>query len=171
MDSTHGMTPQTKNMKLSQSGGEKGKRARGAFTLTEVLVSVAICSFLFVSLYAGIAQSTKSLQRAREKLRATQILAEKLEVLRLYNWDQVNTAGDVPTSFSEYQYPSTSTNEPNKGIRFSGTIAISPADVHPAYTNTMRKVVATINWMSAGVRTTQRMETFISEFGVQRYVY
>ena len=159
-------------MKLSvNSGLESGRASRGAFTLVEVLVSLAICSFLFVSLYAGIAQSTISLQKAREKLRATQILSEKLEVLRLYNWDQVNTNGFIPTSFSEYQYPATATNQTDQGLLYTGTIAISAADVNPAYTNTMRKAVATLTWMSGGIRSTQAMETLISEFGVQRYVY
>lgn len=159
-------------MKVSVKRGLESARApRGAFTLVEVLVSLAICSFLFVSLYAGLAQSTTSLQKAREKLRATQILSEKLEVLRLYNWDQVNTNGFIPTSFSEYQYPATATNQTDKGLLFTGTIAIGPADVNPAYTNTMRKAVATLTWMSGGIRSTQTMETLISEFGVQRYVY
>ncbi|HVK57380.1 MAG TPA: hypothetical protein VM735_01260 [Candidatus Kapabacteria bacterium] len=156
---------------LQVKTGKSGRGTFGAFTLTEVLVSVAVCSFVFVSLYAGIAQSTTSLQRARERLRGTQILTEKLEVVRLYNWDQVNTAGYIPTSFSDYQYPSSDTNQPGKGVRYTGTIAIGAADVHPAYTNTMRKLVASVSWVSAGITNTQRMETLISEFGVQRYVY
>jgi type II secretory pathway pseudopilin PulG len=146
--------------------------AAGAFTLVEVLVSLAVCGFLFVSLYAGLAQGTSSLQRAREKLRAAQILSEKLEVMRLYNWDQVNTSGYIPTNFVEYQYPSDNTNMvAQQGIVYRGTIQLSAADVHPNYTNTMRKVVATVNWTSQHVTNQQRMETFISEFGVQKYVY
>jgi len=150
-----------------------GKRSglKGAFTLTEVLVSLAVCSFTFVSLYAGLAQSTTSLQRAREKLRGTQILTEKLEVIRLYNWDQVNTAGFIPSTFSEYQYPAQGTNGASNGTLYTGTISIGPAEVHASYTNTMRKVVATVSWVSAGITNTQTMESLISEFGVQRYVY
>jgi type II secretory pathway pseudopilin PulG len=150
----------------------KNGTARGAFTLVEVMVSVAVCGFLFVSLYAGIAQGTSSLQRAREKLRATQILSEKLEVIRLYNWDQVNTSGYIPSTFVEYQYPNDDTNMVGRqGITYRGTIQLSAADVHPNYTNTMRKVVATVTWNSLNITNQQSMETFISEFGVQKYVY
>ena len=150
----------------------KNPSGPGAFTLVEVLVSLAVCGFLFVSLYAGIAQGTSSLQRAREKLRATQILSEKLEVIRLYNWDQVNTSGYIPTTFVEYQYPTDDTNNTARGMTYYGTIALSAADVHPNYTNTMRKVVATVTWSPQnGMTNQQRMETFISEFGVQKYVY
>ncbi len=150
----------------------KNGTARGAFTLVEVLVSLAVCGFLFVSLYAGLAQGTSSLQRAREKLRAAQILSEKLEVMRLYNWDQVNTSGYIPSTFVEYQYPNDNTNMvAQQGIVYRGTIQLSPADVHSNYTNTMRKVVATVTWTSQNVTNQQRMETLISEFGVQKYVY
>ena len=158
-------------MNLRLGIGKNGT-ARGAFTLVEVLVSVAVCGFLFLSLYAGIAQGTSSLQRAREKLRAAQILSEKLEVMRLYNWDQVNTSGYIPSTFVEYQYPNDDTNMvAQQGIAYRGTIQLSPADVHPNYTNTMRKAVATVNWTSQNVTNQLSMETLISEFGVQKYVY
>ena len=147
----------------------KNRKASGAFTLVEMLVSMSVLSFVFVSLYAGLASSTSSLQRAREKLRATQILTEKLEVIRLYNWDQVTTNGFIPSTFTDYQYPNAGVN--NRGIVYSGTIALGPAEVATAYTNTMRKVTATVQWFSNGIRNTNQMETLISQYGVQRYVY
>ena len=168
-------------MKILRSKIGSSRTASGAFTLVEMLVSLTVCSFVFVSLYAGLSTSTNSLQRAREKLRATQILTEKLEVIRLYNWDQVNTPGFIPTTFTEFQYPSASTGTNTststsssmirRGITYTGTISIGPAQVHPAYTNTMRKVTATVRWFSNGIANTNEMETLISEFGVQRYVY
>jgi type II secretory pathway pseudopilin PulG len=157
-------------MNLPIISGKRGQ-GRGAFTMVEVMVALGIGAFMFVSLYAGIAQSTSTLQSAREKLRATQILTEKLEVIRLYNWDQVNTAGFVPSAFTDYQYPGLGTNAPNKGTVYLGTITLGPANVHPKYTNTMRRVVATVKWVSGSITNQQRMETFISEYGVQKYVY
>src|SRR5688572_7960005 len=162
-------------MKLSQLvNGKWIGTTRNAFTLVEILVSLTVCSFAFVSLFAGLTQSTQSLQRAREKLRGTQILTEKIEVLRLYNWEQLKTPGFVPTSFSDFQYPTSNTNGAGKGVTYYGTISITPvttAEAHPAYTNTMRKVTATVRWYSNGVGYNSSMETLVSEFGVQRYVY
>ena len=157
-------------MNLRVKVENKGRGRRG-FTLTEVLVSLAVSGFLFVSLYAGLAQGTTSLKSAREKLRATQILAEKLEVIRLYNWDQVNTAGFIPTTFTEYQYPSLDTNSTALGLVYKGTITIGPAAVHPKYTNTMRNVSISLSWANGAMTNTETMATLISEFGVQRYVY
>lgn len=158
-------------MNLRVNVENKGRGRRG-FTLTEVLVSLAVSGFLFVSLYAGLAQGTTSLKSAREKLRATQILTEKLEVIRLYNWDQVNTPGYIPATFTDYQYPSLDTNNPAaQGIAYNGTITIGPAEVHSKYTNTMRNVSITLRWANGASTNQETMATLISEFGVQRYVY
>ena len=134
------------------------------------MVSIGVGAFMFVSLYAGIAQSTSTLQSAREKLRATQILTEKLEIIRLYNWEQINTAGFVPAAFTDYQYPNMVGNG-NKGTVYYGTIELGPASVHPKYTNTMRRLVASVKWVNGSKTNQHRMETLISEYGVQKYVY
>lgn len=150
---------------------ETSRRARlpsSGFTLVEVVIAFAIAAIVSVSLYAGLARSFSVLQSARHRLRATQILTEKLEVIRLYTWTQVNTPGFVPTKFTEYYQPATNRNP---GIKYTGTITITPANVQPAYNNTMRKAVVQINWVSGGVPQQQTMETLISEYGVQNYIY
>lgn len=139
-----------------------------AFTLLELLIAMVIAGIVSVSLYAGLAQCFSSVQSSRHRLRATQILTEKLEVIRLYNWDQVNTPGFVPTTFKEYYQPATNGNQ---GILYTGTIAITAAPVHRAYTNSMRKAVMQVTWVSGVVTQELRMETLISQYGVQNYIY
>jgi len=146
---------------------QRRQRAAG-MTLIEVVIAMAIAGIMCVSLYAGLARSFGALQSSRHQLRATQILTEKLEVLRLYNWTQINTPGFVPGTFTDSYQPATNSNP---GISYTGTITISGANVHPAYTNTMRKAVVQINWVSGGIPQTHSMETLISEYGVQNYLY
>src|SRR5437870_1691715 len=81
-----------------------------AFTLVEVIVCTAIVSILFVSLYGGIASGFSLVTLARENLRANQVILEKMETIRLYNWDQVNSNGFLPSSFTAPFYPSVITN-------------------------------------------------------------
>ena len=137
-------------------------------TLIEVVIAMAIAGIMCVSLYAGLARSFGSLQSSRHKLRATQILTEKLEVLRLYNWTQINTPGFVPGTFTDSYQPATNRNP---GIAYTGRITITDANVQPAYTNTMRKAVVQLNWVSGGIPQQHSMETLISEYGVQNYIY
>ena len=141
---------------------------RSGFTIAEVLIAMAIAGIVGVSLYAGLARSFSALQGSRHSLRATQILTEKLEVIRLYNWTQINTAGFVPSTFTEYYQPATNSSP---GITYTGTITITGANVSSAYTNTMRKAVVQVTWVSSGITLTQSMETLISQNGVQNYIY
>jgi prepilin-type N-terminal cleavage/methylation domain-containing protein len=140
----------------------------GGFTLMEIVIAMAIAGVVCVSLYAGLAQAFGAVQSARHRLRATQILTEKLEVLRLYNWTQINTPGFVPDKFTEYYQPATNRNP---GIVYTGTLTLTSANVQPAYTNTMRRAVVELRWVSGGIPQQHSMETLISEYGVQNYIY
>lgn len=148
------------------------RRTRSSgFTLVEVAIAVGIGSIVFVSLYAGLARCFNSVQSARHRLRATQTLTEKMELVRLYNWTQINTPGFMPATFTEYYHPLTNGAQGNAEITYSGTITLTAAPVQPAYTNTMRKAVIQVTWVSGGITNQQRMETLISQYGVQNYIY
>jgi prepilin-type N-terminal cleavage/methylation domain-containing protein len=141
------------------------------FTLLEALIAMVIAGIVSVSLYAGLAQCFSSVQSSRHRLRATQILTEKLEVIRLYNWDQINTKSPtnfVPKTFTEYYQPATNSS---RGIVYTGTITITNAPVQPEYTDTMRKAIAEVTWVSGVVTQNLRMETLISQYGIQNYIY
>src|SRR5262245_51716942 len=98
---------------------------------------------VFVALYAGMTTGFQSVRAARENLRATQILLEKFETLRLYNWDQITTSGFVPDRFTNYFAPSQS----SQGVAYVGTVTISPdMPILEAYSNDMRMVVITLSW-------------------------
>jgi prepilin-type N-terminal cleavage/methylation domain-containing protein len=66
--------------------------ARAAFTLVELVVAMAVIGVVVVSLYGGITSGISSVRMARENLRATQILVEKTEAIRLYRWDQITNS-------------------------------------------------------------------------------
>ncbi len=69
-----------------------------AFTLIEVMMGVALMGLLSASLYAGLSYGFAEISLSREEERATQILEERMEVVRLLNWDQVvNLPGFIPT--------------------------------------------------------------------------
>jgi prepilin-type N-terminal cleavage/methylation domain-containing protein len=72
-------------------------RSRG-YTIPEVLVSVAAFSVVAAGLFAGLGQAVRMLGDTRNTLRATQILQEQMETIRLYTWDQINSNGFVVLS-------------------------------------------------------------------------
>jgi len=166
-----GPTLERQRMNLTSAMPQRQLTRRSGFTMVEVLIAMGIAGLVFVTLYLGLAQCVSAVQSARYRLRATQILTEKLEAIRLYNWDQINTPGFIPKNFTEYYKPGKNSSLSPVGIRFSGTITVTNALVQPAYDNTMRKVVAQVSWVSRGSIHQERMETLVSQYGIQNYLY
>ena len=156
-------------MKLSPFFPRKGSASTG-FSLIEVLVAMAIVGILFVSLYAGFLSGFQVIHLSRENLRATQILLEKMETIRLYTWDQVNSNGFIPKTFTAYYYPG-ETNA--SGLRYSGSVTITnmPPDSQITYGANMRQVTVAITWTNSNIRRVREMTTFISRYGLQNYIY
>ena len=153
---------------------ERGcRQRRSGFTLAEILVAIGVIGFAFATLYLTISQSFATWQRSRERMRGNQILLEKLDVIRVYNWTQINTPGFVPSTFTEYYKPPASggANGVGAGTVYQGTMKVTTANVSPSYSNTMRRVVATLTWQRGGITNNLQMETFVSRYGIQNFVY
>jgi type II secretory pathway pseudopilin PulG len=143
-----------------------------AFALTEALIAVALFGVMFLSLYSGISSGFDVVNLARENVRATQVALEKLETIRMYSWDQVNSNGYIPRSFTAPFYPTTqrSSSSGGSGVVYHGRTEIAPAIVDPVYSNSMREVTITLTWTNGTTGRRREMKTFISEYGMQRYI-
>jgi len=140
-----------------------------AFTLLEVMFAVVIVGVEFVSLYVAISQGFAVVQSTRENLRATQIMQEQVEIIRVLDWSKITTNAS-PWSFNASFYPAGGTN--NEGIVYSGSIAITDAPVPVAYAPDMRLVVVSLSWTNgANSRLTRNreMRTLVSRYGLHNY--
>lgn len=153
-------------------------RRRVAFTLIEVMMAVAVIGILFVSLYSGMSSGFALINDARENLRATQIILERIEVARLYSWAQVTSNGFIPTTFTASYYPpinSTNSGESvavsGGGITYYGTVETNAATVDSAYADKMRLITITLRWTNGYARHERSMQTMVSANGLQKYVY
>jgi prepilin-type N-terminal cleavage/methylation domain-containing protein len=168
----------------------KNRQERGTagFTITELVIATAIISIAFVSLYAGIASSFSVLSIARENLRANQIMVEKLETIRLYNWDQINSNGFITPTFEAPFFPTVITNMTGTnpdgtpiytsytngmsgGVTYFGTVEITNAPVSSAYATNMRLVTVSLVWTNGNVPRHRTMQTLISANGLQDYIF
>ena len=140
-----------------------------AFTLIEVIVCMAIVGVVFVSLYGGMAFGYSTVALARENLRATQILVEKMEVIRLYNWDQITSGTNVPTTFTAAYYPDGTTNQ--QGVTYSGTVGISKYALKNNYDDNMRLITVGLTWTTGNLERSRTLSTTYSRYGMQNYSY
>lgn len=162
-------------------------RGRKAFSLIEVIVCMAIIGITFVSLYAGIGSSFSIVNSARENLRANQILLEKLETIRLYSWEQINSNGFIPPSFTAAFFPSSITNVigtnangtlqtsvtnfQSGGLVYYGSVSIGDAPVSGQYATNMRLVTVSLTWTNGSTVRNRQMQTLVGQNGMQNYIY
>jgi prepilin-type N-terminal cleavage/methylation domain-containing protein len=141
-------------------------------TLAEVMVAMAVLGIMVVSLYAGISSGFAVARVARENLRATQILAERMEVIRLIKYDDVNL-GFVPATFTAPFYVNADTNAASAGLMYTGTVTIGDAPLSDGatYSNDLRMIQINLNWVSGHVTRMRQMTTFASRYGLQGYVF
>ena len=155
---------------VAQKNGKQGSQS--AFTLVEVIIASALAGIMFLTAVAGFSNAFSNLQLDRENSRATQILLEKTEMLRIYNWDQIigrDTNTYVPTTFTSPYYPS---GTDNGGFNYSGTVVITNlTNPGASYSNDMRAVTITLTWNSAKSTRTRSMTTYVSMYGLADYIY
>lgn len=144
-------------------------RLLAAFTLAEVAVGMAVLGIVFSALLTGFANGMFTMQMARENLRATQIMLEKMETIRLYSWDQINSNGFIATNFTAKYDPQAP--EGQQGLTYSGTMTITDAPLATSYANYMKLVVVTLNWKTAHLNRTRQFKSYVSRYGMQDYIY
>jgi prepilin-type N-terminal cleavage/methylation domain-containing protein len=148
------------------------RRGGQAFTLVEVMVAVAVMGILLIGLYAGLGFGFQQIQLGREDERATQILAERMEVVRLLSWDQlVNLPGYIPTNFVDSFSVASPTNTPAGSLMYTGTVQVIVPPITENYSNDLRLIQISLQWQSEGLLHQRSMSTFASRYGLQNYVY
>jgi prepilin-type N-terminal cleavage/methylation domain-containing protein len=159
-------------MRIRSAIGTSKLKASSGFTLVEVLVGLSIAAFALVTLYAGITYGMSVTEVTRENLRATQLILEKFETIRLYTWDQLNGVNGfvVPNSFTN-SYTVDPTTGKGSGVVYNGTMTLETAPITASYSADMKLVTVTLNWTCAGVPRTRTMQTFVARQGLQQYVY
>jgi prepilin-type N-terminal cleavage/methylation domain-containing protein len=146
--------------------------SKSGFTLAEVMVAVGVLGVSFISLYAGIAHGFAVTRASREDLRATQVMLEVVEGIRLFNWNQANAAGMIPTNFTRYYQPPVG-DQAASGVLYRGTISVSSPTLspQPTYTSNLRQINVEVRWNSGGAERVRRMSTLFSMNGLQNYVF
>lgn len=144
-----------------------------AFTLAEVMVAVCILGVVSISLYGGFATGFMVVDSTRQELRATQILTQKTEALKLCSWSALT---NCPIAFTELYDPAS----PNgaAGTVYSGTISTSVATVIPvsaAYRSNMCMATITLFWTnnngSQQLIHSRSAQTLVARYGIQNYLW
>ena len=156
-------------MKMTISANREGTSRQRAYTLPEVMMGVLIMSIVFVTLYAGFTQGFGVVQASRENLRATQILQQYSELVRLYTWDQLTNGTTIPHPYTKTWtfYPLGGTG--HQGVTYTANMSIDSSAMAEDYAADTKKVTFTLSWTSGNIPHQRQMTTLVSKYGLHKY--
>lgn len=157
-------------MKTESAMIQERRRRQWAGSVLEVVVGVALLGILFVSLFGGMTMTTAQTRAAREELRATQVMLERLEGIRLFNWNQLVYSNTMcPSTFTTSFAPNTGST----GITYYGTMTITNAlpGSGVGYSNQIRAITVSVLWTNLGFPHTRSMTTYQAQYGMQNYIF
>ncbi len=157
---------------------QRNHRAPAAYTLVEAFVAIFVLGIIVVSLFAAFSSGLAVVRLTRENLRATQIMMQKMETIRLLSWLQGTNATFAPQAFSDW-YDPTGTNTHTAGALYQGVYSVGPAPktIPTDYATNMRTVTITVYWTNyphgptAPIVRTRQMQTYVARYGMESYVY
>jgi type II secretory pathway pseudopilin PulG len=146
--------------KISERGG----------TLVETVVALVILSIAAAGILGSINYGMFMMRLARENGRATQVMLEKLETIRLYDWDEVTTSGFVPATFTNVYDPQGAPGQ--QGAVYAGTMTVSNVPFATSYSANLMQFTVTVSWTTAGqINHYRELSTLVARDGIQNYVY
>jgi len=163
------MKIRTHTPRPSQSGWDCTRAPAAGFTLIETVMATLLAGIMLPTLYAGLAAGFSIIKATRENLRATQVIVQRMEAVRLVSYKTLPTA--FPTNVTEYYNPCGQTNGTG-GAVYTVTYNCVPAPntLPPSYRSNMMLVTVTAAWNSGNVQRARSMQTYVARYGVQRYV-
>lgn len=149
------------------------KKLNRGVTLVEVVMATGIIAVMGAGVISSINYGLCIMRIARENQRATQVMLEKLEAIRLYNWTQVTNSGFIPATFSAAYDPTSASGE--QGTIYYGTMSVTvPSFIGttPNYAPSIRQFNVSVSWTNAGGLSHYRaLSTYVAQNGMQNYVY
>jgi type II secretory pathway pseudopilin PulG len=153
-------------MKLNKRALKRGLVS--GFTLVETVLAVLAAAIMLPTLYAGFASGFSFVQLTRENLRATQVMVQRMEAVRLVPWQNLQDPAYFPTNSTEYYNPSGQARGTSYTITYNW--AQAPASLPPSYRSNMCLVTVTAAWKSGNVPHSRAMQSYVARYGIQRYV-
>jgi hypothetical protein len=145
-------------------------RAQSGSSIIEVVLSISTVAIVGMALMGSFTYGFHIMGLVRENQRATQIILEKVETVRLYSWDQLLTPGFVPPTFTEHYDPQAADGE--QGVAYFGTVTVTNFTRATSYQDNVRQLVITLNWTTSGnLRRSRQLATLVAKNGIQNYVY
>jgi hypothetical protein len=144
----------------------------------KLLVTVTFLAVVVAFLYGAFSVAFRVIHSARENLRATQIVMQKAEALRLFTWSQVCDSNNSRKPLFVEPQDSLGAAQNRGGEQYAGYLtAAAPAagDLANASRSHMRPVTVTLCWTNyhgaQPVVHTRELQTRLARNGTPKYIW
>ena len=142
------------------------------FTLVEAMVATFAAAMMILALYACFAGGFAMIKVTREDLRATQIVLQQMEAIRVAPYAYIKNATMFPTNTTVY-FDEAGKSSGKGGVPYTVTFKAealpSPKPQVQFYTN-MVQVTVGVSWKSGNTQCSRSMQTYVAQRGIQGYV-
>src|SRR5882724_3520803 len=137
----------------------KLSNGEGGFTLAEAILATLILTFVLTSVLAVVSQCARYLTDIRRTARASQVLQQEMEYVRLLDWNALQSLTNQFTDPSD-----------SKRI-YAGTITTSAYSSFGT-TTTVEEVTLTVTWTNqVNSILTNSLTTLVSNGGLNKYIF
>jgi hypothetical protein len=150
---------------------KNGSKSLRAFTVIDAVMAVLVLATVGSAFCTSVSCGFIVLQTTREDVRATQILMQKMEAVRLCTWSELTNS-----IFIENYDPLGGTNQ--IGTVYYGNLSINAATNIPSnlsYSANMAMVTVNLNWTNynrgVAIPHNRQMQTQVARYGLQNYIW
>jgi prepilin-type N-terminal cleavage/methylation domain-containing protein len=158
----------------TQSKTRAQKASRG-FTLVETMVAIFVSAIMLSAHYLAFAAGFSIVAVTREDLRASQIMLQRMETIRLCSYGDLTNAVKYPPTVTQYYDEKGQTN--SRGAAYTVThvaaSALNSTNVNylpPSYRSNMTEVTVGVSWKSGTKIRNRLMKTYVARYGVEKYI-
>ena len=144
-----------------------------AFNLVEAAVAMSVIGLAVVALYSALLTGVEVVQRSREDLRATQVMVELMDTLRLYSWEQITDPTFTPKHFDVEYDPIAATNGGSARFTYNCVMNVKKGPNDVEYDDNMKTVTLDIDWKNGNSKKgrSRTFVTYVTKNGLQSYIY
>lgn len=147
------------------------RKLQAGTTMVDVVVATAVIALAAVGCIGCVIYGFYTMQMVRENQRATQIMLQQAEILRLYSWSEINSNGFVPSTFTANYDPQVTNAE---GVIYFGTVTkgspVFNPSYSPSYGTNLVQFTFSLVWTDR-VAHARSLTTFVAKDGMQNYVW
>lgn len=169
---------QSRRDSTGHSSRARSTLSETGYTRSEVLAATAILGFVGALLYGLFSPGLGVLQSAGQNLRATQILMQKAETLRLFTGRQVVDPKDFHQPLFVEPHDPQDGASPCGGLQYTAYVSAAilvPGERPVAFPAHMRPATVTLRWTSyegsKPVVHTRELQTRLARNGMPKYIW